>query len=113
FASLALPGTRGGVAVARAEAEVDAAGLAVEWTEGGTQTIPLTLDGATAGGGFTLRGEGAYRIRLVGEGGRENADPVRYTLATLRDAPPQITLLEGHEGALSDAARTAQIGRAS
>ncbi|WP_022834482.1 DUF4175 family protein [Salisaeta longa] len=52
---------------------------------------PLTIDGRAALGSFTLYADGAYSLRLESPQGIANAAPIRYQLATQRDAPPAIT----------------------
>ena len=102
---LGLPGSTIRVRVELGEAPLEEASLVVRWRGGDHQTIPLAIDGETATGSFGLRGEGEYSIHLVGENGRENENPVHYSLGVLSDTPPQITLLEGAEGSLSGEAR--------
>ncbi|HYE96683.1 MAG TPA: DUF4175 family protein [Rubricoccaceae bacterium] len=98
---LGLPGTTIQVQVQVGGPELDAAGLVVEWGDGRAQSVPLGRRGAGLGGAFVLRGPGTWRIRLRSRDGYENAEPVRYTLGVLQDAPPQIALLDGADGALS------------
>ena len=82
----------------------DAAWLDVDWEDGRRQRVPLTVGSEAARGAFRLRGAGTYTVRLRA-GALENTDPARYALGTLSDGPPQIVLVEGGEGALSDAPR--------
>lgn len=102
---LGLSGSSIRVEVELGEAPLAEAALQVRWSGSDTQVIPLIVSGETATGSFGLRGEGEYSIRLVGENGRENDDPVHYSLGVLTDATPQITLIEGAEGSLSGEAR--------
>ena len=82
----------------------DRAWLDVEWEDGRRQRVGLRVGSDAARGAFRLRGAGTYVVRLQ-SGALENADPARYTLGTLSDGPPQIALVEGADGDLSDAPR--------
>ncbi|NNF59556.1 MAG: chromosome partitioning protein ParA [Rhodothermaceae bacterium] len=106
---LALPGTQIRVTVALGGEPPEEAMLLVNWSEQAPTPVSLTVEGQEATGVFTLQREGEYEIRLVDANGRTNQNAVRYRLATLRDAPPQITLVEGAENVLAETARRARF----
>ncbi|MDX1438798.1 MAG: DUF4175 family protein, partial [Rubricoccaceae bacterium] len=102
---LALRGSRVSVSVRFGGTSLSEALLQVRWADGEIATHPISFDAESGNAAFSLRGEGAYSIKLVGENGRENVNPVEYFLDVLTDAPPHISLLEGNEGVLSGEAR--------
>ena len=99
-----LPGSAVQVQVDHGGPAPQAAWLDVRWQDGRRQRVALRLDGPSARGAFRLRGAGTYTVHLRA-GSLENADPARYTLGTLSDGPPQITLVEGADGGLGEAPR--------
>ena len=77
--------------------------LSVRWANGGAQRVPLRVGSEGARGAFRLRGAGTYTVHLKAANGLENTDPARYRLGSLDDAPPQIALVQGADGTLTDA----------
>lgn len=59
-----------------------------------SQRIPLSISGMSGRGRFVVQTSGTYSIHVVDSNGQSNAEPVRYRITTLADAPPTITLLE-------------------
>jgi hypothetical protein len=54
----------------------------------------LQVNGAKAMGSFRLNSSGVYSVLLTDSAGYTNADPLRYRVIALEDAPPSIRLLE-------------------
>lgn len=79
--------------------------LSVAWEDGRSQRVPLRLGSEAALGQFRLRAAGTYTVHLRSADGLENTDPATYRLGVLSDGPPQITLVEGADGALDGGAR--------
>ncbi len=79
--------------------------LRIEWEDGRGQRVPLRIGSQAALGQFRLRGAGTYTVHLRSKGGLENTDPARYRLGVLSDGPPQIALVEGADGGLTDGPR--------
>jgi hypothetical protein len=100
-----LPGTAVSVEAEVGGVAVDSARLVFD---DGT-AVRLERDGERVTGGFTLRGEGSYRLVLHGANGFENADPITYSLQTLTDAPPQIRLREPTADATLTEARVTRV----
>lgn len=63
-------------------------------TKRDTVRIPMQTSERKASGAFSVNFSGEYFIRITDENGEENADPIRYSVLALRDAPPSITLLQ-------------------
>lgn len=59
-----------------------------------TVRIPMTIDGASASGGFRLTRDGSYYIALVSPEGITNLSPVQYTMSVSTDGPPSIALMQ-------------------
>ena len=79
--------------------------LRVAWQGGAVERVPLRIGSAGALGQFRLRGPGTYSVHLEAADGLANTDPAVYSLGTLSDAPPQIVLVEGADGALDERPR--------
>ena len=105
----ALPGTTVRVAMDASDVPLKTSTLNVVWAEHAPQSIALRRDGKLLEGAFTLKGTGTYTLRLEGQNGRANEQPIQYTLETLRDAPPEITLLEGADLPLDTHPRSARF----
>ncbi len=54
----------------------------------------LQVSGSEAMGSFRLNSSGVYSVLLTDSAGYTNADPLRYRVVVLEDAPPSIRLLE-------------------
>ena len=67
--------------------------------------VPLSLAGDVATAAFRLVGPGRYSVHLVTAAGQPNADPAEYALGTTSDAPPQIVMVQGADGELTDGPR--------
>ena len=63
-------------------------------TKRDTVRIPMQTSERKAFGAFSVGFSGEYFIRIIDENGEENADPIRYSVLALRDAPPSITFLQ-------------------
>ncbi|MCU0424931.1 MAG: DUF4175 family protein [Candidatus Kapabacteria bacterium] len=63
-------------------------------TKRDTVRIRMNTSDRRASGGFSVNFSGEYFVRIIDENGEENADPIRYSVLALRDAPPSITLLQ-------------------
>jgi hypothetical protein len=85
----ALPGATVSVSATLGGPPVETARLVFD---DGTRR-PLEVADGTATGGFTLRREGGYRLRLRSASGPTNRDPIRYTLSPKTDARPSVSFL--------------------
>ena len=84
----ALAGTRVSVEVGVGAQQLEEAYL--EFDDG--SRLELNREDAQASASFTLRGTGSYTVRLRGEEGIENAEPIAYQLDVVPDEHPAIVL---------------------
>lgn len=79
--------------------------LRVAFDGRGEARVPLSLAGDVATAAFRLAGSGRYSVHLVTAAGQPNAEPAEYALGTTSDAPPQIVMVQGADGELTDGPR--------
>ncbi|MEF8796094.1 MAG: DUF4175 family protein [Salinivenus sp.] len=85
----ALPGATVSVSAALGGPSVETARLVFD----DESSRSLEVEDGTATGGFTLRREGHYRLRLQSASGPTNRDPIRYQLSLQADARPSVSFL--------------------
>lgn len=59
-----------------------------------TLIVAMKVDGKTATGGFTMKKSGMYFIRVYDKNDKINQNPITYSVVTLSDAFPSISLLQ-------------------
>ena len=59
-----------------------------------TTRIQLQAESRVAHGGFTVKKDGEYYIEIKDKDGRTNEDPLHYSITTIRDNSPIITMIE-------------------
>jgi len=59
-----------------------------------TTRIQLQAESRVANGGFTVKKDGEYYIEIKDKDGRTNEDPLHYSITTIRDNSPIITMIE-------------------
>ncbi len=59
-----------------------------------TTRIPMAVQDRSAKAGFTVSYNGLYWIELFDKDGRTNPDPIRYSIVSLADGYPSISLIE-------------------
>ena len=92
----ALEGTRIQLTASLSGAPADSAVILFE----SGRKVALDMDGRTATGQFSVRGDDAYRIELVSPEGIRNLDPITYRIKSIADGTPSASLLS--PGALVD-----------
>ena len=85
----ALPGATVSVSAALGGPPVETARLVFD----DESSRALEVEDGTATGGFTLRREGHYRLRLQSASGPTNRDPIRHQLSLQTDARPSVSFL--------------------
>lgn len=103
----ALPGST--VELRAAVDEVSADSAAVVFESG--RSIPLDISGRSASARFPVQSADTYHLSLKSPEGYTNQDPISYTIRTLSDAPPHITLIEPGDGALTESLTTTVTAR--
>ena len=86
----ALPGSQVSVSATLGGPPVEAARLA--FNDG--RTRPLSTNGTSAEGTFTLQREGTYALRLESSAGTTNRDPIQYRTSLQADARPSVSFLQ-------------------
>lgn len=74
----------------------------IRWDDSTTARVPLRIGSEGATAQFPVRKGGTYSLHLETASGVANADPAIYTLGVLGDAAPQIALVEGADGILTE-----------
>ena len=84
-----LPGTSVSLNVQLSRPDVTEANLLFQ--DG--STVPLSVDGDRASGGFTIRKDGSYQILLRTRDQITNDNPISYAISTLRDEQPTVSIV--------------------
>ena len=71
-----------------------------------TSKIAMNVSGMNANGSFTIQKDGEYCISIIDKDGRSNIDPIHYSVTSISDNTPTISLIEPQgDGVLSESAR--------
>lgn len=103
----ALPGSTVEIRASVDNVSPDSAAIVFE----SGRTVPLDVSENTASAGFSIRSEDTYHLSFTSPDGYQNRDPVSYSISTLSDAPPHITLIEPADGTLTESLTTTVTAR--
>ena len=73
---------------------VESIGLERPSVEYDTLRLPMTFDGTTLRGSFSLTRDGEYYLSVESPDGLRNLSPIHYTMSASKDASPSITLVQ-------------------